>query len=277
VCHLPSNGAAAGREGRGETVFVQAVHVENQARFWRRLGETWRHALIWQDYATAYDRILLSLGYYRACVARHLRALRRSRAVRVIDIGGGTGNVAVPLARAGCEVTVVDPGRAMLDKLRAKIEPRWRGRVHLLEQSAEELAVFQNASFDAVNILLALYDMDRPDAALQEAIRVLRPGGLIVITEPRRTFSLQVLLAKVDEELRSKPDRRELEEDWCRVRSANLRLDPKSRRGERRWAEDVAEVLEGAGYRDLGFVLSHHDQCATVSGIKTDTQGRKPA
>ena len=71
--------------------------------------------------------ILPEMPFYREVVDRHLAAIREAGAARVLDIGAGTGNVAVPLLKDGVPVAAVDISRAMLAKLSASsMGPRRR-------------------------------------------------------------------------------------------------------------------------------------------------------
>ena len=237
--------------------------------FWRRFNEACVHARIWREYASSYDKVLLSLDYYRSCVDRHIRALTAHGCMNVVDIGGGTGNVAIPLAEAGRMVTVVDPGRAMLDRLRSKLSTETAGSVRIFEQAAEDACHYVPAKVDGINILMALFDMADPLKVFQQAMQFLVPGGMIIVTEPRQAFSMARFLANVEADLRGHPDFARLEADWQRVRAVNQFLDPQSRRGERVWAELAHELLTRAGFREVTFTPSHYGECATVSAVKS--------
>jgi SAM-dependent methyltransferase len=75
---------------------------------------------VWEAYAESYDHILPILPFYQEAVRRHVNRLTGASIQRVIDVGAGTGNVAVQLAPRGVEVTAIDISRAMLDQLRGK-------------------------------------------------------------------------------------------------------------------------------------------------------------
>src|SRR4029078_6899680 len=77
---------------------------------------------VWASYAASYDRILPILPFYQEAVRRHVEALTGAGIRRGIDVGSGTGNVAVHLASRGVEVTAVDLSGAMLDRLQRKIQ-----------------------------------------------------------------------------------------------------------------------------------------------------------
>src|SRR6185369_2568810 len=76
---------------------------------------------VWASYAESYDHILPILPFYQEAVRRHVEALSGARIRSVIDVGAGTGNVAVHLASRGVNVTAMDVSGAMLDRLRGKI------------------------------------------------------------------------------------------------------------------------------------------------------------
>ncbi len=251
-----------------DTLYLQLEAVEEAERLWRRFALDCTRATIWRAYASAYDHVLLSLDYYRTCVDRHVRQLTAITGGHILDIGGGTGSVAIPLAAAGKQVTVVDPGRAMLDKLRSKLSPVTAPRVCIIERSAESIHSYADASFDGVNILLSLFDMGQPMRAFAEAIRVLKPGGTMVVTEPHRTFSLATLLRHAEADLRARADWPALEADWERVCNANQQIDPQTRTGERVWAEVARDLLSDANFAQVAVTPSHYDQCATVTGVK---------
>src|SRR6185369_10368272 len=94
---------------------------------------------VWASYAESYDRILPILPFYQEAVRRHVEALTGAGIRKVIDVGAGTGNVAVPLASRGVEVTAVDLSNAMLDQLRGKIQSGLPGRIEIVEQDAHLL------------------------------------------------------------------------------------------------------------------------------------------
>jgi ubiquinone/menaquinone biosynthesis C-methylase UbiE len=223
---------------------------------------------VWAAYAQSYDHILPILPFYQEAVRRHVEALTGAGILRVIDVGAGTGNVAVHLASHGVEVTAMDASGAMLDQLRRKKQTGLSGRIEIVEQDAHLLNGWPEAAFDGANVLLALFAMHSPRQVLREIIRVVRPGGVIVATETKRSFQLKRLLDFVDDFVERHPSRDGLREHWQRVKIANLALDP-GRRSERLSAEEVRDELATSGFAIQSVSDSHFGQCATICAEKT--------
>lgn len=106
---------------------------------------------------------------------------------RVLEVGTGTGEMAMALAKAGArEVIGTDLSPAMLEYaeyLRAvNGDEESLGRVSFRLASAHALP-FAAETFDLVLADLVLHHLPQIDRTLQELIRVLRPGGLLVLAE----------------------------------------------------------------------------------------------
>src|SRR5215469_14239679 len=149
---------------------------------------------VWEVYAQSYDSVLSILPFYREAVNRHVAALSIHGARNVIDVGAGTGNVAIPLAQRGIAVTAIDISAGMLKQLRSKAKVCPPGKLEVIEQDAQCLDRWPAGTFEGANVLLAFFAMEQPRRALKEVIRLVRAGGLVVITETRRNFQLQLLL-----------------------------------------------------------------------------------
>jgi SAM-dependent methyltransferase len=110
----------------------------------------------------------------------------------VLDVGGGTGGFAVPLAGAGHQVTVVDPSPDALAALqRRAAEAGVAGSVRAEQGDAGALvAVVGTGTADLVLCHGVLEYVDDPGAALQDALEVLRPGGLLSLLVAQRLGAL---------------------------------------------------------------------------------------
>jgi ubiquinone/menaquinone biosynthesis C-methylase UbiE len=220
----------------------------------------------WALYARSYDRVLPRLPFYQEALRRHTTAMCRGGIRDVIDIGAGTGNVSLPLLQRGLRVTAVDQSPDMLARLRAKLTPG-DNELKLLERDASDLSELEDASFDGATILLVFYDMSHPREALDEVVRVLRPGGSFVATETKDEFQLQPLLDFVDGFLKAEGLMQELREDWERVSQANRVLDPGARES-RLTIEEIRQRLLRFAFRIDKLQDSHLGQCATVWATK---------
>ncbi|MBA0050318.1 methyltransferase domain-containing protein [Streptomyces sp. AJS327] len=100
-------------------------------------------------------------------------------ALRVLDTGGGTGNFAVPVARLGHRVTVVDPSpNALFGLERRAAEAGVADRVTGVQGDASGLfEVVEPGGYDAVLCHGVLEYVDDPVEALRNAVAALRPGG----------------------------------------------------------------------------------------------------
>ena len=141
---------------------------------------------VFDSVAQRYDLMndLLSLGLHRAWKAYAVAAANVQSGERVLDIAGGTGDLARAFARqVGSTGTVVhtDINAAMLGV----------GRDRLLDQGlalptavcdAERLP-FADASFDLVSVAFGLRNMTHKELALAEMARVLRTGGRLLVLE----------------------------------------------------------------------------------------------
>jgi S-adenosylmethionine-dependent methyltransferase len=122
-----------------------------------------------------------------ALLAQQVAATGR-RALDVVDLGGGTGGFAVPLAGLGHQVTVVDPSPDALAALqRRAAEAGVAGQVQALQGDAAALAeVVPTAGTDLVLCHGVLEYVDEPAAAAQAALTALRPGGVASLLVAQR-------------------------------------------------------------------------------------------
>lgn len=162
-----------------------------------------RRAVIWlyDFYAGRYDDIKQydpeTETYFLAVPL--LQRLVAVRAPLVLDVATGTGRLPLALLEQPTfqgRIVALDLSRKMLAIAAEKLAPHG-DRVDLLHQRAESLP-FPDDTFDAVCCLEALEFMMDPPAVLRELARVLRPGGLLVLTNrqgrdarlmPGQTFS----------------------------------------------------------------------------------------
>ena len=127
-----------------------------------------------------------ALAYFRR---RKLEtALRLSRlrpGASLLDLGCGTGDYTLILARAGFRMTGADISEGSLDAARAKAE-RVGLAVEFVRSDAETLAELPDGGFDGVVSFSALRYVDRLDAVLSQIARVLRVGGVAAVDFPNR-------------------------------------------------------------------------------------------
>src|SRR5262249_54204282 len=103
------------------------------------------------------------------------------RALDALDGGCGTGFLALELAARGLRVTAVDFAPAMLVEARRKAAAR--GVAIRFEEADAEQLPYPRASFDLLISRHLLWTLPHPEAAVADWIRVLRPGGRLVIVD----------------------------------------------------------------------------------------------
>jgi len=125
-------------------------------------------------------------------VADVIRALAIRPGMHVADVGAGTGYFAVPIARAvgvGGKVYAVDLQLEMLNKLREKLtEPDAPHNIELVRGEASGTTL-PSRSVDVVFLANVWHEVEDPAAALQEAARILTPGGSLVLLDWRSDTS----------------------------------------------------------------------------------------
>jgi demethylmenaquinone methyltransferase / 2-methoxy-6-polyprenyl-1,4-benzoquinol methylase len=119
---------------------------------------------------------LMSGGLHRHWKNLFVRRLRPRRGEAILDMAGGTGDVAFRLAERGARVTVADISREMLDVGIERARRRGIEGLAWAEENAEALR-FADDSFDAYSIAFGIRNVTDADKALGEAYRVLRLGG----------------------------------------------------------------------------------------------------
>ena len=152
--------------------------------------------------STAFDRGIFTSGEYVDCFhpedtgnpfwklyqQKRVEVLAMARALltdhsesRVLDVGGGMGRIAVPLATM-YDVVLGDVSEAMLELARATAaKAQAPMRLHTELVDASRALPYADASFDLIVCLDLLVHLPDPQAAVSELFRVLKPGGHIII------------------------------------------------------------------------------------------------
>ena len=129
-------------------------------------------------WAPVYDR---TFGAITQVGRRRAVARLNEHGGRVLEVGVGTG-LALPLYGEGIEVSAIDFSEEMLAKARAKVAAQGLSRVAELRQMDARVLDFPDAAFDAVAAMHILSVVPEPERVMAEIARVLKPGGLVVVT-----------------------------------------------------------------------------------------------
>ncbi len=155
---------------------------------YRQVDPQEKTGLVGQVFDTVAERYdvmndLMSAGIHRLWKSHFVAQCHIQQDDRLLDLAGGTGDIAKLASKRGANVTIADINTAMLKAGRRRMDDL--GLTHEFDwvnANAEKLP-FQDNFFDHVTIVFGLRNVTYRERALQEMHRVLKPGGWLHIME----------------------------------------------------------------------------------------------
>ena len=146
--------------------------------------KTERVGAVFSSVARRYDLMndLMSGGMHRLWKDRFVSRVKPRQHEQILDMAGGTGDIAFRMAKRGALVTVSDINPDMLAVGMERAEQRGIEGLSWSQQNAETLS-FSDRSFDAYTIAFGIRNVTDILVALREAHRVLRFGGRLFVIE----------------------------------------------------------------------------------------------
>ena len=218
----------------------------------------------WSEYALSYDRVLLATAVYRELLDHIVgergnggpdRIPQRSR---ILDLGAGTGNVALLLAKQqrGHVIFALENNRTMLDMLRIKCEPYLRvddngAGILPIKQDVNSLFGIPQGSFHQAILNNVAYTLEDPLPCFRQVHKALMPNGEIRVSGPQKKTKLTPLFARIEADLKTAGQWETLGGDFDRVWEINRNVLSSSLY---RWTIDgMAELLRTAGFSKITY------------------------
>jgi len=183
ICHKEGNrGSPPGNHpDRGNTVPFGFQQIPTK----EKVGRTMQH---FNTVATKYDfmNTLLSFGIHYLWKKRAIQMMNLKPGDRVLDVCGGTGDLAMLAARSvdiSGKVIIYDINRKMIQVGRAKCNrPARRNIIEFILGDAESIA-FPDEAFDAAMVGFGIRNLTHMDVGFKEMHRILKPGGKMMCLE----------------------------------------------------------------------------------------------
>jgi 2-polyprenyl-6-hydroxyphenyl methylase / 3-demethylubiquinone-9 3-methyltransferase len=182
----PASGAPAGTLDPAEVARFSAIAAE----WWDPNGK----------FKPLHDLAPARIGYLRDEIKRHFARTGTDRplsGLSMIDVGCGGGLVAEPLTRLGASVTGIDPGEETIAAARAHAASQ-NLSIDYRATRIEDIAA-TGQTFDVVTCLEVVEHVPDVAAFLTSAAKVVRPGGLLIVSTINRTlrsYALAIVAAE---------------------------------------------------------------------------------
>jgi demethylmenaquinone methyltransferase/2-methoxy-6-polyprenyl-1,4-benzoquinol methylase len=212
-----------------------------------------RVAGVFDSVADIYDLMndVMSFGVHRLWKRFTIEQTGARPGQRILDLAGGTGDLAArlaPLVGPQGEVVVGDINASMLNVGRARLLDRGiSGNVRFVQANAEELP-FPRNSFDCVTIAFGLRNVTDKQKALESMYGVLKPGGRVLVLEFSKpvlpglqqaydlySFKVLPLMGRLIAR----------DEDSYRYLAESIRMHPDQ--------EKLRQMMERAGFEDCDY------------------------
>jgi demethylmenaquinone methyltransferase / 2-methoxy-6-polyprenyl-1,4-benzoquinol methylase len=209
-------------------------------------------AEMFNNIAHSYDLLnhSLSLGIDRLWRRRAINSLKAHSPRQMLDVATGTGDFAILAARMlkPEKLTGIDISQGMIDEGLKKVEKAGLSGTVSLETADCMHLPFADNSFDAVTVAYGVRNFENLDLGLREMLRVLRPGGRLVIVElttPER-FPMKQLFALYSHTVFPLLGRLISRDDSAyKYLPATMRAFPHG--------NEMKEILRRAGFSDIAY------------------------
>ena len=144
---------------------------------------------LFDDIAPDYDKLnhILSLDIDKSWRSKAIREIvERDTPLNILDVASGTGDFAIGTARKaadGSHITGIDLSEGMLKIGREKVAKEGLSDMISMQEGDCEALPFSDGTFDRVTVAFGVRNFEHLETGLNEMLRVLKPGGKLVILE----------------------------------------------------------------------------------------------
>ena len=205
-----------------------------------------------REFLRVYDLLLPLSAHYQDVMMIHMEALKDCNPI--IDLACGTGNLTIKYLEAGKTVTGYDRAGMSLRKLYDKAEEKGiLDRITFVQGDIADLEEIKDCAFEGVSSMMAAHLSDDYEGHIREAHRVLKPGGVFVITARKEGGDQERLVRVLEASLKSQ-DVFEKYQSEFEILSQRL-LRTAGRRSQSLLSTDVAlDILSKSGFSTVGNV-----------------------
>ena len=142
-------------------------------------------AEMFDNIAPKYDMLnhILSFGIDKLWRRKAINILKKTNPKIILDVATGTGDFAIAACRINpTKIIGIDISKEMLMVGREKIKHKNLSQIELLEGDSENIKI-ENNFFDAATVAFGVRNFENLDKGLKEIVRVLKPGGTLIILE----------------------------------------------------------------------------------------------
>lgn len=119
-----------------------------------------------------------------------------NKSMKVMDFGGGTGGFSMAMAPLVSEIESVDISSNFVEKGRAAIAMSPHRNINICHIGAK--LPYEDATFDAITMVDLVHHLDNVDETMTETMRVLKPGGRLLVFEPNKLNFLLSFMCLLD-------------------------------------------------------------------------------
>jgi len=145
-------------------------------------------------YANFYDKRLAFLDTFEQF--QFIPNLGDVKDKKILDVGAGTGRLSLRLAERGAEVTALDVSEEMLNMLKQKVKKHTFSKGMTFVVADAESLPFPDNSFDIITAAFLIVHLKNLKHFFAESYRVLKPGGLLAITNINQKSPPELKTAK---------------------------------------------------------------------------------
>jgi ubiquinone/menaquinone biosynthesis C-methylase UbiE len=244
------------------TVNLNIASAEKDSALWQDLEQGLQDVVNWSRYAASYDRILTPFTDYNELVSLVVGEV--GDAALCADLGAGTGNGTLKLlqTRVDRQVWAVESNEIMLQCLRQKVGAH-AARLTAVKDDIVRLGALrdQNDYFDAALMINVLYSLQDPVECLRQAHRILKPGGVLVLSTPHKDTDVKKLLSKLRTALQGKGLFKSLAEEFEMVKLVHAKMDHLIHRDTK---ADIRGYLQSTGFEIQDWRDSEYAESVVV-------------
>jgi ubiquinone/menaquinone biosynthesis C-methylase UbiE len=249
------------------TVNLNISAVEKETELWQDLERKLQDVVNWSRYAVSYDKLLSPFTDYNDLVELVVRRL--GDAQLCADLGAGTGNATLKLLEThpSRQVWAIESNETMLQSLRQKAGAHL-GRLTSIKDDVGRLGAlrYQNDYFDAAIMINVLYAVQDPLECLRQACRILKPGGVLLLSTPHRDTDVKKILAKLRTVLQSKGLFDALAEEFETAKLVHEKMESLIHRDTK---DDIRRYFKEAGLEIRDWYDSEYaDSVVVVKAVK---------